>query len=86
MLVTARNEEGNASLAAWLTTCDRERLAQRLQLSRLDYEQTDAMLRAIFQQSWPIRGDFLSALYGLTEGNPFFIEEVLTTLIVRGDI
>ncbi len=36
------------------------------------------MLRAIFQQRRPIRGDFLSALYRLTEGNPFFIEEVVT--------
>jgi DNA-binding CsgD family transcriptional regulator len=86
LLVTARSEEADASLAAWLTTLDRERLAQRLQLSRLDYEQTDAMLRAIFQQRRPIRGDFLSALFRLTEGNPFFIEEVLTALIARGDI
>lgn len=86
LLVTARSEEAAASLAAWLTTLDRERLTQRLQLSRLDYEQTDAMLRAIFRQRRPIRGDFLSALHRLTEGNPFFVEEVLTALIARGDI
>jgi DNA-binding CsgD family transcriptional regulator len=44
------------------------------------------MLRAIFDQPRPIRSDFLSALYGLTEGNPFFIEEVLKSLIAAGDI
>jgi DNA-binding CsgD family transcriptional regulator len=86
LMVTLRSEEADTNLAAWLVALDRERLALRLQLRRLDYEQADAMLRAIFQQRWPIRGDFLSALYRLTEGNPFFIEEVLTTLIAHGDI
>ena len=44
------------------------------------------MLRAIFDQRRPIRSDFLSALYTLTEGNPFFIEEILKSLITAGDI
>ena len=86
LLVTFRGEEADANLGVWRATLDRERIAQRLRLDRLDYEQTDAMLRAIFQQRRPICGDFLSALYRLTEGNPFFIEEVLTALVARGDI
>lgn len=86
LLTTLRDDQAAGALTAWHITLDRERLAEQLHLERLDYEQTDAMLRAIFDQRQPIRGDFLSALYRLTEGNPFFIEEVLTTLIVRGDI
>src|SRR5207237_5792820 len=34
----------------------------------------------------PIRSEFLSALYTLTEGNPFFVEEVVKSLIAAGDI
>lgn len=38
LLVTARSEEADASLVAWFTILDRERLAQRLPLSGLGYE------------------------------------------------
>lgn len=44
------------------------------------------MLRAIFQLKRPVRRDFLDALYHLTEGNPFFVEEVVKSLLAAGDI
>lgn len=44
------------------------------------------MLRAIFGLKRATRADFLSAIYSLTDGNPFFIEEVLKSLIASGDI
>ena len=44
------------------------------------------MLRAIFDQPQPIRADFLQAIYALTDGNPFFIEEVIRALVAAGDI
>lgn len=44
------------------------------------------MLRAIFQMKKPVRHEFLEALYRLTEGNPFFVEEVLKLLLTAGDI
>lgn len=86
LLLTCRDEQAGPGLAELLAALGRERLAARLHLGRLAYEQADAMLRAIFSQQRPIRGDFLSALYGLTEGNPFFIEEVLTALVASGEI
>jgi DNA-binding NarL/FixJ family response regulator len=73
-------------LGAFIATIEREPTAQHILLTALDYEQTDRMLRAIFQQDHPIRGDFLTALYTLTEGNPFFLEEVLKALVANGDI
>ena len=42
------------------------------------------MLRAIFQMKKPVRREFLEALYRLTEGNPFFVEEVLKLLLDSG--
>ena len=44
------------------------------------------MLRAIFQQAWPGRTEFLDLLFDLTDGNPFFVEEVLRSLVGAGDI
>jgi DNA-binding CsgD family transcriptional regulator len=85
-LVTYRSDEVGPALAGLSAALDRDRLADELQLARLEYGQADAMLRAIFNQQRPIRGDFLSELYRLTEGNPFFIEEVLTALVAAGDI
>jgi len=35
------------------------------------------MLRAIFALGRPVQAEFLDAIYTLTEGNPFFIEEIL---------
>lgn len=43
------------------------------------------MLRSIFALSRPVHREFLDAIT-LTEGNPLFIEEVLTSLIAAGDI
>ncbi len=44
------------------------------------------MLRAIFTLPRQVQEDFLDALYTLTEGNPFFIEEVLKSCVATGDI
>jgi adenylate cyclase len=65
---------------------ERERLAQELRLPELESREVDAMVRAIFKQRQPIRGDFLSTLVSLTEGNPFFVEEILKSLVTSGAI
>jgi tetratricopeptide (TPR) repeat protein len=44
------------------------------------------MLRAIFALPRPVRVETLDAIYSLTEGNPFFVEEILKSLITAGDI
>src|SRR5262249_33053281 len=46
----------------------------------------DSMLRAIFALNRPVRAEFLEAVYALTEGNPFFVEEVLRVLVASGDV
>jgi DNA-binding CsgD family transcriptional regulator len=85
-LLTYRNDETNSNLTHFLAELDRERLATELALSRLSLSEVDAMLRAIFELARPVRAEFLDALYSLTEGNPFFIEEILKALITTGDI
>jgi DNA-binding CsgD family transcriptional regulator len=86
VLLTYRGDETSPELLRTLAMLERERLAGEMRLDRLDYAQTDTMLRAIFAQRRPIRSEFLTELYGLTEGNPFFIEEILKALVTAGDI
>jgi predicted ATPase len=59
---------------------DRERLA------RLKREGVEAMLRAIFALSSATSLELLDPIFTLTDGNPFFIEEILTSLIASGEI
>src|SRR4051794_19473693 len=75
LLLTYRDAEVQPDLATFLAALDRDRLASDFALARLSVAETDAMLRAIFGLGHPARADFLDALYTLTEGNPFFIEE-----------
>lgn len=44
------------------------------------------MLRAIFAQQKPVSEEFVGLIHQLTEGNPFFVEEVLKELLGSGII
>ncbi len=86
MIFTYRNDEVHLNLIHWLAQLERERLAQELALVRLSQNEVEAMLNAIFNKQYPIHRDLLDYLYTLTEGNPFFIEEILKSLIASGEI
>lgn len=86
LLLTYRHDETGPGLSHWLAQLDREHLAQELVLAPLSKAEVEAMLRAIFDLHRPMDTETLDALYGLTEGNPFFIEETLKSLIAEGAI
>jgi DNA-binding CsgD family transcriptional regulator len=86
LALTFRSDEVDDSLRGLLTALDRERLSVELRLQRLTLDELEAMLSAIFELGRPRRTEFLDLIYGLTEGNPFFVEEVLRALIGAGDI
>ncbi|RPI48686.1 MAG: hypothetical protein EHM56_13390, partial [Chloroflexi bacterium] len=65
-----------------LVDLNRERLATRLKLSRLDRRGTHDLLAALFAED--ITPDFLEGIYRETEGNPFFVEEVCKALVESG--
>jgi tRNA A-37 threonylcarbamoyl transferase component Bud32 len=67
-----------------LLDLNRERLATRLRLSRLDREGTRDMLAVLFAQE--ISLEFLEGIYIETEGNPFFVEEVCKALVETGQV
>ena len=93
VVLTYRSDEVRPSLSQFLAQLDRERLAQECALTPLSRSEVSAMLYAIFALRRSVytvpplaQGDLLGALYSLTEGNPFFIEELLKSLIEAGDI
>ena len=72
-------------LAASLVEWNRERLTTRIQLGRLTKEDCGELLAAMFEQD-EITDEFNEAIYRETEGNPFFIEEVVKALVDQGQI
>jgi len=86
VLLTYRSDEVASALGNWLAQQDRERRTQECSLTRLTRRDVEAMLSAIFDLPPTIRSELLNALYPLTEGNPFFVEEVLTSLQASGGI
>ena len=56
----------------------------RLNLKRFDRDDAQAQLKAIFGDR--ISSELSAAIYGETEGNPFFIEEVCKNLVEEGKV
>ncbi len=86
LILTYRSDERHPPLQHFLAQIDRERLALEFPLSRLSVDETKTMIRAALNQPHLISADFLDVIYQLTEGNPFFTEEILKSLVTTGDI
>jgi DNA-binding CsgD family transcriptional regulator len=86
LLLTYRSDEISAELGSLLAGLDRERLAIDMPLQRLSSDDVAAMIRAIFVVPRLPPAAFVEALYAITEGNPFFVEELLKSLTAGGDL
>jgi len=72
-------------LASALVDWNRERLTTRVMLGRLSPEESGALLATLFGQT-SVTPEFVMAMFRETEGNPFFIEEVVKALVEQGQI
>src|SRR5439155_26127641 len=72
-------------LAGALVDWERERLVTRARLDRFRLEETATLLASLFGQE-TVSPEFADAIHRETEGNPFFIEEVVKALIEQGQI
>ena len=86
LVMTYRNDEVGPSLERFLATLDRERLTNEIALRRLNPNETAAMIRAVFDLPHAPQAEFLTAIHQLTDGNPFFVEEVLKSFVTSGEI
>lgn len=71
-------------LAKSLVDWNRERLITRIVLRRFNSNETSDQLSALLGEN--VSGEFAVAVHRETEGNPFFVEEVLKALIERGSV
>jgi len=71
-------------LAKALVDWNRDRLITRIALKRFDATETSAQLSALLGEN--VSGDFANAVHRETEGNPFFVEEVLKALVEQGSV
>ncbi len=93
LLMTYRSDELYAALRQWLAELDRERLAREITLTPLAQPEVAAMLRAILgavsgapDAQLTIDADLGATLYARSEGNPFFVEELLKSLVTSGEL
>ena len=79
VVVTYRGDDAPLELEEALATFDREHLAQEISLHPLELADVEVMARALLL---PMVADplLVHRLFALTEGNPFFVEEILGQL------
>ncbi|MGH2349835.1 MAG: protein kinase domain-containing protein [bacterium] len=71
-------------LGGVLRELNRERLFTRVLVRRLAPEHVAEMIGSILQTRQPVSGEFRDLIFRETEGNPFFVEEVLKHLAEAG--
>ena len=86
VVLTYRSDEVPQPLRSFLVQLDRERLRQEVILEPLTRTNATSMLQTILQRKHSLPVGMIDALYGLTEGNPFFLEEVLKALMMAEEL
>ncbi len=71
-------------LSSALSEMNRERLYRRVLVRRLTSQHVAAMIQSIFQARQPVSDELRDVIYTETEGNPFFVEEILKHLVEAG--
>ncbi|HAF09197.1 MAG TPA: hypothetical protein DCK98_03845 [Chloroflexi bacterium] len=88
LLATYRSDELHRThpLNHVLAELARGRLAEEIRLKPLTIEELGDVIRLALGLSRPPTAPFRQALYERTEGNPFFLEEILRALVDNGEL
>ena len=84
--LSVRSDEATPALTRFVAELERRHVATEIELPRLSAEQVSQLVQAILHTEQPAGRDFVKDVYDLTNGNPFFVEEILKSLIAGGDI
>lgn len=76
--------EDQRSLSRSVAEINRERLSYAIPLKRLAFEHVLQIIRQTFGEKVP--SELSDLVYDKTEGNPFFVEEVLRSLVEEGAV
>jgi DNA-binding SARP family transcriptional activator/Tfp pilus assembly protein PilF len=83
MIISAREVDLTSQQAEVFTALENTRLPRRLELRRLDLDETAELVQRCLELEQP-PAKFSARLYAETEGNPFFLTETLRTLLDEG--
>ena len=86
LIGTYRAEDSSPHLERLLSELNRERLAQEIALGPFGRNEIDQLARQLLNGEHRIPAWLVDALLTLTDGNPFFVEEVLQDLADEGRI
>jgi len=88
LLITYRSDELHRlhPLNHVLAELSRGRLADDVRLKRLTLEEVGEVIKAALGLAGPPSTEFRQALFERTEGNPFFVEEILRALVEKGEL
>ncbi len=85
LVLTYRSNEARDSLQHCLAVLERTRLVTTINLLPLQASDTQQLLLSTLTHA-PIQRELSDAIHELTDGNPFFIEEMMKSLVGSGDI
>lgn len=86
LLLTSRAGRGQRKLTQLLAGLDREPIAQEMRLKALSRAEVAALIKGMLEQAQEPSAAFVASIYRLSEGNPFFAEEICSSLIASGDV
>ncbi|HMB22422.1 MAG TPA: AAA family ATPase, partial [Anaerolineales bacterium] len=86
LIGTYRSEESSPHLLRLLSDLHRERLVQQIGLKPLHRDDIEQMARTLWKTQYRILASFADALKAITDGNPYFVEEILKDLTEEGHI
>ncbi|HEX9494129.1 MAG TPA: AAA family ATPase [Candidatus Limnocylindria bacterium] len=88
LLATYRSDELHRlhPLNHVLAELGRGRLFEEVRLKKLTLEETGDVIRASLALTQAPSAEFRQALFDRTEGNPFFVEEILRALVEKGEL
>ena len=85
LIATYGRDEVYPALAATLTALDRERLTAHLRLTPLSSDDVGVMLRALSGHVGLLPADVRAAIFRISDGNPFVVEELLRAVVTAED-
>ena len=77
--------ESGSPLEQALLKLNKQRIIELVQVKNLNQEETTSLIRQVFGEQ-TVSSEFADQIYQRTAGNPFFIEEILRSLVEDGTI
>ena len=86
LIGTYRSEEPSPRLTYHFVELNRERLIDEVRLAPLTRQGVEQLVCSLLKVERPIPADLLDLVAIPADGNPFFVEEVVKTLVEAGDV